>query len=62
MCLPVLLLLRPSHSALDIGEQPRSTAFPAKPTQTNERDRHGGHKRDTGLRFVLLLCSENLAY
>lgn len=45
LSLPVLLQLTPNHSASNIKGQPHSTAFPVRPTKTNqERTEHRSHE------------------
>lgn len=59
--LPVLLLLRPNHSASNTKGQPHSTAFPVRPTKTIRRGQNTEVTK-TGIpfetyMFVLLLKS-----
>lgn len=42
--LPVLLLLRPNHSASNTKGQPHSTAFPARPKHKSGEDRRQNTK------------------
>lgn len=56
--LPVLLLLRPNHSVSNTEGQPHATAFPVRPTKTNQESTEQRSQRLAYLlRLTCLFCS-----